>query len=89
MTDNLFSIIHYFDPFGDGKSNRKVLSRKNYRSALSLSEIEKIVAKYNQGKYYNAISIANFDRRSKNNIENFDTSYFNTSDYENQTKTNK
>lgn len=73
-----FSIISYFDPYGDMKSNRKQLSRKNYQSEKSLDEVKAIIEKYNDGKYYNAVEVASFDNRSKN-IYDFDKSYYLTS----------
>ena len=73
-----FSIISYFDPYGDMKSNRKVLSRKNYESEKSLEEVKAIIEKYSDGKYYNGVDVASFDNRSKN-ICDFDKSYFLTS----------
>lgn len=73
-----FSIISYFDPYGDMKSNRKQLSRKNYQSEKSLDEVKAIIEKYNDGKYYNAVEVASFDNRSKN-ISDFDKSYYLTS----------
>lgn len=73
-----FSIISYFDPYGDMKSNRKQLSRKNFESEKSLSEVEQIIEKYNDGKYYNAVAVGSFDNRSKQ-ISDFDKSYFLTS----------
>lgn len=73
-----FSIISYFDPYGDMKSNRKQLSRKNYQSAKTLDEVKAIIEKYNDGKYYNAVEVASFDNRSKN-ISDFDKSYYLTS----------
>lgn len=73
-----FSIIRYFDPYGDMKSNRKQLSRENYQSEKTLPEITAIIESYNGGNYYNAVEVANFDRRSKK-IKEFDKSYFMTS----------
>lgn len=73
-----FSIISYFDPYGDMKSNRKQLSRKNYQSKKSLDEVKAVIEKYNDGKYYNAVEVASFDNRSKN-ISDFDKSYYLTS----------
>jgi hypothetical protein len=73
-----FSIISYFDPYGDMKSNRKQFSRENYQSEKSLDEVKEIIEKYNNGKYYNAVEVANFDNRSKK-ISDFDKSYYLTS----------
>lgn len=73
-----FSIISYFDPYGDMKSTRKVFSRKNYESEKSLDEIKAIIEKYNDGKYYNAVEVGNFDNRVKT-ISDFDKSYYLTS----------
>lgn len=70
-----FSIISYFDPYGDMKSNRKQLSRKNYESEKSLEEVKSIIAKYNDGKYYNAVAVASFDNRKKS-ILDFDKSHY-------------
>lgn len=73
-----FSIISYFDPYGDMKSSRKQLSRENYQSEKSLDEVKAIIEKYNNGKYYNGVEVANFDNRSKR-ISDFDKSYYLTS----------
>lgn len=73
-----FSIITFFDPYGDMKSKRKKLSRKNYESEKSLAEVIAIIEKYNDGKYYNALEVASFDNRSKK-VSDFDKSYFLTS----------
>ena len=73
-----FSIISYFDPYGDMKSDRKVHSRKNYESEKSLEEVKAITEKYSDGKYYNGVDISSFDNCSKN-ISDFDKSYFLTS----------
>lgn len=73
-----FSIISYFDPYGDMKSSRKQLSITNYQSEKSLDEVKAIIEKYNDGKYYNAVEVASFDNRSKK-VYDFDTSYYLTS----------
>ncbi len=70
-----FSIISFFDPYGDMKSNRKQLSRKNYQSEKPLSEVKEIIDQYNDGKYYNGVEVASFDKRSKI-IADFDSSYY-------------
>ena len=73
-----FSIISYFDPYGDMKSNRKVYSRKNFESEKSLDEVKAIIEKYSDGQYYNGVEVASFDNRSKT-ISDFDKSYYLTS----------
>lgn len=73
-----FSIISFSDPYGDMKSNRKQLSRKNYQSEKPLSEVKEIIDQYNDGKYYNGVEVASFDNRQKN-ISDFDKSYYLTS----------
>jgi transposase len=73
-----FSIISYFDPYGDMKSKRKILNRKNFESEKSLSEVQKIIEIYNNGKYYNAIEVSTVDNRNKK-FQNFDISYYLTS----------
>lgn len=73
-----FSIISYYDPYGDMKSTRKQLSRKNYESEKSLEEVKQVIEKYNDGKYYNAVEVASFDNRKKE-ISDFDKSYYLTS----------
>lgn len=70
-----FSIITFFDPYGDMKSNRKQLSRKNYQSQKPLSEVKEIVEQYNDGMYYNGVEVASFDNRLKT-ITDFDSSYY-------------
>lgn len=79
MKKTQFCIISYFDPYGDMKSDRKVFSRDNYESEKSLNEIEAIIKKYNDGKYYNAVKVASFDNRSKRKVSDFDKSYYLTS----------
>lgn len=73
-----FSIISYFDPYGDMKSPRKQFSRENYRSEKTLDEVKAIIEKYNNGKYYNGVEVANFDNRGKR-VFDFDKSYYLTS----------
>ena len=73
-----FSIITYFDPYGDMKSTRRQGARVNYFSEKTLDEIEAIINAYNNGKYYNAAEVSSFDNRSKS-INNFDTSFYLTS----------
>jgi len=70
-----FSIISYFDPFGDMKSSRKVHSRNNFESEKTIEEVTEIIKNYNNGKYYNGVDISSFDNRLKG-ISNFDTSYY-------------
>ena len=70
-----FSIILYFDPYGDKKSDRKYYGRLNYESDKSLSEVEDIINIYNKDKYYNAVSVAKYDNRQKLTFD-FDTSYY-------------
>lgn len=70
-----FSIISFFDPYGDMKSTRKQFSRKNYESEKPLSEVQAIIEKYNDGKYYNGVEVAGFDNRSKK-VSDFDKSYY-------------
>lgn len=60
MKKTQFSIITYFDPYGDMKSARKKLGAANYESDLPLSEIDKIIDTYNNGQYYHAVSISTF-----------------------------
>jgi hypothetical protein len=73
-----FSIISFFDPYGDMKSDRKQFSRENYQSEKPLEEVIKIIETYNDGKYYNAVEVASFDNRKKE-IFDFDKSYYLTS----------
>lgn len=77
-TKTTFSIISYYDPFGDMKSNRKISGRTNYESDKDLSEINDIILQYSNGKYYNGITISSFDNRLKN-ISDFDKSRYLTS----------
>lgn len=78
MEKSQFSIISYFDPFGDMKSNRKQFSRKNFESEKSLEEVKKIIGVYSDEKYYNGVSFAAVDGRSKN-FSDFDKSCYLTS----------
>jgi hypothetical protein len=73
-----FSIISFYDPYGDMKSTRKQFSRKNYQSEKPLEEVKKIIETYNDGKYYNAVEVASFYNRKKE-ISDFDKSYYLTS----------
>lgn len=77
-TKTQFSIISYFDSFGDIKSTRKQFSRRNYESKKTLNEVFEIIEKYNNGKYYNGVDVASFDCRRKS-ISDFDKSYYLTS----------
>ena len=74
-----FSIISFFDPYGDRKSTRKQLSRQNFESNLSLDEVIKIMTNYNnlnpQNNYYGEKQLSTFDGRLKS-ISDFDKSYF-------------
>jgi len=78
MKKTQFSIISYYDPYGDMKSNRKQSSRKNFESDKSLAEVQEIIQKYNNGKYYNGVEVSSFDNRSKS-VSDFDNSYYLTS----------
>ena len=72
-----FSIITYFDPFGDGKSPRKEFSRTNFETTKTLDEVESIILAYNDKvDYYAGITLAKFDKRRKI-ILDFDNSHFN------------
>lgn len=73
-----FSIISFFDPYGDMKSSRKQFSRKNYESEKPLSEVQIIIEKYNDGKYYNAVEVTSFDNTSEK-VADFDNSFYLTS----------
>lgn len=73
-----FSIISYYDPYGDMKSARKIHKRKNYESEKSIEEVKTLIDEYNGGAYYNAVEVANFDNRMKQ-ISDFDKSYYLTS----------
>lgn len=73
-----FSIISFFDPYGDRKSDRKLLSRRNYESVKSLDEIKILIEVYNDDKYYNAVEVYGFDNRMKKTAD-FDKSYYLTS----------
>src|SRR6185503_4812501 len=78
MKKTTFSIISYFDPYGDMKSSRKELSRENFESEKTLDEVKAIIEIYSDGKYYNGVEVADFDNRRKK-ISDFDKSYFLTS----------
>ena len=53
-----FSTIRYFDPMGDGKSERKVLKREFYHSNKSKADIQTYFDSLNKSTgYYSAISI--------------------------------
>jgi hypothetical protein len=72
-----FSIVKYYDPYGDMKSTRKVYSRTNFQSSKPLAEVQNIVRKYNGDEYYNAVAVAKSDRRRKE-VQDFDKSEFMT-----------
>jgi len=74
----MFSIITYFDPYGDMKSTRKEHSRKNFESSKALTDVKKLIEEYNGGAYYNAVTVAPFDKR-RNGVSDFDKSYYLTS----------
>lgn len=78
MKKTQFSIISYYDPYGDMKSSRKQFSRKNFESDKSLEEVKAIIEKYSDGKYYNGVDVASFDNRIKS-VSDFDKSYYLTS----------
>lgn len=44
-----FRVDTYFDPYGDGKSDRKLLNRKFYYSFKTYDEI---IARFHSTKYY-------------------------------------
>lgn len=75
----IFSIISFFDPYGDMKSDRKRLSKTNYTSEKSLAEIKALIDVYNNGAYYNGVELGSFDGRNRKEVQNFDTSYYLTS----------
>ena len=50
-----FSITTFFDPYGDGKSERKVFSRKFYHTEKSEADIKAIFP--DNGKYYGEIRL--------------------------------
>lgn len=78
MKKSQFSIISYFDPYGDMKSNRKQFSRENFESDKSLEEVKKIIETYSNGKYYNGVDFAPVDGRRKVFLD-FEKSYYLTS----------
>ena len=72
-----FSIITYFDPYGDGKSPRKEFRRTNFETNKTLEEVLRIVDGYNNKVgYYAEVILAKFDKRRKI-ILDFDNSHFN------------
>ena len=75
---NKFSIISFFDPYGDMKSSRKQFSRKNFESDKTLEEVKEIIKNYSDGKYYNGVEFAAVDGRRKG-VSDFDKSYYLTS----------
>lgn len=53
-----FSITSYYDPYGDGKSDRKVARRTFYHTNGSVDEVKAYVNKYNiTADYYNHLSL--------------------------------
>ena len=72
-----FSIITYFDPFGDGKSPRKEFRRTNFETNKTLEEVRNIIDGYNDKVgYYTGITLSKFDKRRKI-ILDFENSHFN------------
>jgi hypothetical protein len=72
-----FSIITFYDPFGDGKSPRREFSRTNFETNKTLEEVRRIILAYNDKVgYYKTITLAKFDKRRKI-ILDFDNSHFN------------
>lgn len=57
-----FSATSFFDPYGDGKSERKVFKRTFFHTTKTKQEVEKIFADFNAGKYYSALRI-NFPKK--------------------------
>lgn len=74
-----FSIIEYCDPFGDRKSSKKVFSRTNFQSVLSLEQVQEKIEQYNetiQNDYYRSIEIDSFDKRRKKIVTFEETMFF-------------
>ena len=72
-----FSIITFYDPFGDGKSPRKEFRRTNFETNKTLEEVKSILSAYNaKVGYYTEVSLAKFDKRRKI-ILSFDNSHLN------------
>lgn len=51
-----FSVTDFFDPYGDGKSDRKVLSRKFYHTDKTKQDIEAFF-KIRLDQYYNGVRL--------------------------------
>lgn len=75
MKNSQFSIISFFDPYGDNKSTRKQFSRKNFESDRTVDEVKKIIESYSNGEYYHGVEFASVDGRSKK-FSDFDKSHF-------------
>jgi len=53
-----FSIISYFDPYGDSKSDKKVFKRHFFNSNLTRDELSQLVLSTNYNRtYYRQIDI--------------------------------
>ena len=72
-----FSIITFYDPFGDGKSPRKEFKRTNFETNKTLEEVKSIIDGYNDRVgYYAEIFLTKLDKRRKI-VLSFDNSHFN------------
>jgi hypothetical protein len=66
-----FSITSYFDPYGDGKSDRKLFSRKFFKSNYSKETIESIHLIINRDRSYYDSTIINFKQyKSAKTLDN-------------------
>ena len=72
-----FSIITFYDPFGDGKSPRKEFKRTNFETNKTLEEVKSIIDGYNDRVgYYAEIFLTKLYKRRKI-VLSFDNSHFN------------
>jgi transposase len=55
---NYFRIDYFFDPFGDGKSEKKLHRRVRYFSGKSINELNDLVINFNRDRsYYGKVAI--------------------------------
>lgn len=72
MEDITFSVTSYFDPYGDGKSTRRVFSRKFYKTKQSKHEIQELFYKKNRYCDYYSEQLINFPSKPYKRVIDFD-----------------
>ena len=60
-----FSVVSFFDPYGDGKSTRKVFKREFFESDLPQDQILEFFLKQNEKANYYSEKIISFKNYKK------------------------